>query len=85
MPCASDEADFPYAVFAYVLLVQLDEVVGSSADRALGLDLQQHEMTVLDPNVEQVALTDTEHPPQLRRYDHPTQLVDAASGANRSH
>jgi hypothetical protein len=68
-----------------MLLVQFDEVVGSSADRALGLDLQQHEVTVLDTNVEEVSLTDAEHPPQFRRYDHPTQLVDAASGANRSH
>src|SRR5262245_14528511 len=73
------------AVFADLLVVQLSEVVGAAADRALGLDLAQNQTTFLDSDVEQVARAYAVDLPQFRRDDHPAQLVDAPCGADRSH
>src|SRR5262249_45244476 len=77
-----NQAEIAYAVLADVLLVQLHQVVDPSADRALGIDLEQHEVPVLYANVEQVTLADAQHPAQLCRYDHAPKLVDSACGAD---
>src|SRR5262245_27703288 len=80
-----DGIELGCAVLADVLLAQLPQVVAAATDRALGLDLEVDEPTFLDTYVEQVALVDAEELAELGRDDHPAQLVDAPSGADRSH
>ena len=68
-----------------MLFVQLDEVVDLAADRALRIDLVQHEVPFFDTNVEQIALADPEKSPKLSRHDNPTELVDAPRGSDGPH
>ena len=84
-PFALDETELAYAIPTDMLLVQLHEIVGACADRALRLDLLQYEPAVFGANVQQVALPHAQDSAKLRGHDHSPQLVDLPRGPNHPH
>jgi hypothetical protein len=81
----SGRIELARAAFAHMFLVQRKQVVDRTANRALRLDFEQHESTLFDSDVQQIALAYAQDLPKFGRDNYPTQLVDPSGGADRSH